>query len=151
MLVGVLFRLFRNAKDHEKEGTLHRKKTELAREMLDAICRWFDGVIEVCADAAYCNDTVMHSLPERVVFFGAMRPDAVLTAAPTSRAKTGRPRKRGDALPKPEQLARDAGTPWKSVKANLYGKVVARGKKRVSTEVWSITADSRPAGAREAC
>lgn len=120
----VLFRLFRNVKDHEKEGTLHRKKTELAREMLDAICRWFDGLIEVCADAAYCNDTVMHSLPERVVFFGAMRPDAVLTAVPTSHARTGRPRKRGDALPKPEQLARDAGTPWKSIQADLYGKVV---------------------------
>jgi hypothetical protein len=120
----VLFRLYRNIKDHETEGTPYRKKTELAREMLDAICRWFTGTIEVCADAAYCNDTVMHSLPERVVFFGAMRPDAVLTAAPTAHAKTGRPRKRGDLLPKPEQLAHDDATPWQSVKANLYGKLV---------------------------
>ncbi len=73
----VLFRLYRNVKDHEKEGTPYRKKTELAREMFDAICRWFDGPVEVCADAAYCNDTVMRSLPERVVFFGSMRLDAV--------------------------------------------------------------------------
>jgi hypothetical protein len=120
----LLFRLYRNVKDHEPEGTLHRKKTELAREMLDALCRWFGGTIEVCADAAYSNNTVMRSLPDRVVFFGAMRPDAVLTAAPTAHATTGRPRKRGDALPKPEQLAQDAGTPWQSVKANLYGKIV---------------------------
>lgn len=120
----VLFRLYRNVKDHEKEGTSYRKKTELAREMLDAICRWFDRPIEVCADAAYCNDTVMRSLPERVVFFGAMRPDAVLTAAPSVRAKTGRPPKRGSVLPKPEQLASNADVPWKSVKASLYGKLV---------------------------
>ena len=120
----VRFRLYRNVKDHEKEGTPYRKKTELAREMLDAICRWFDGPVEVCADAAYCNDTVMRSLPERVVFFGAMRPDAVLTAAPAARAKTGRPPKRGSVLPKPEQLANNADVPWKSVKASLYGKLV---------------------------
>jgi hypothetical protein len=120
----LLFRLYRNVKDHEREGTPYRKKTELGREMLDAVCRWFGGTIEVCADSAYGNDTVMHSLPERVVFFGAMRPDAVLTKAPTSCAKTGRPRKRGDGLPKPEQLARDTATPWQSVKAHLYGKVV---------------------------
>jgi hypothetical protein len=119
----ILFRLFRNEKDHDREGTPHRKKTELAREMLDAVIRWFHGRIEVCGDLAYCNDTVMHGLlSERVVFFGSMRADAVLTALPVSRAKTGRPQKRGNLLPKPEKLAADNSVPWKSLKANLYGK-----------------------------
>jgi hypothetical protein len=37
-------------------------------------------------------------------------------------AKGGRPRKRGRLLRKPQQIARDARTPWQSTEATLYGK-----------------------------
>ena len=64
-----------------KRGVPHRKKTELARELLDTLCRWaHDRRIEVAADQAYCNDTVTRGLPGHVVLFGTMRSDAVLTA-----------------------------------------------------------------------
>lgn len=122
----VLFRLYRTVKESERRGVPHRKKTELAREMLDTVCSWVpDRRIELSADSAYCNNTVTCELPERVVLFGAMRPDAVLTEPPpivaTSKAG-GRPRKRGALLRKPEQLARDGRTPWQSTEATLYGK-----------------------------
>ena len=58
-------------------------------------------------------------------FFGAMRPDAVLTEAPSTAScgsAGGRPRKRGKTLRKPEQLARDGRTPWKTTTAMLYGR-----------------------------
>ena len=53
-----------------------------------------------------------------------MRPDAVLTEPPvvTRSGKGGRPRKRGQLLRKPEQLARDGRTPWKTTEATLYGR-----------------------------
>jgi hypothetical protein len=122
----VLFRLYRTKKDCAAHEALRRKKTELAREMIDVFCSWVGDLrIELSADSAYCNNTVTHGLPDRVVLFGAMRPDAVLTAPPPAAghdAKGGRPRKRGRLLRKPEQLAQDGRTPWSTTEALLYGR-----------------------------
>jgi SRSO17 transposase len=121
----ILFRLYRNLKECEKRGAAYKKKTELAREMLDVLVKWAAGRrVEVAADAAYCNDTVTRDLPDNVVLFGAMRPDAVLTELPSASQGSagGRPRKRGRTLRKPEKLAADGRTPWQTVSAMLYGK-----------------------------
>jgi hypothetical protein len=138
----VLFRLYRTVKECERRGVAHRKKTELARELIDELCSWVTGRIEVTADAAYCNDTVTRDLPERVVLFGAMRPDAVLTkpAPPVARnAKGGRPRKRGARLRKPEQTARDGRTPWRSTEAVLYGRKVTVRYKTLCAQWYRAT------------
>jgi DDE superfamily endonuclease len=120
----ILFRLYRTVKECERKQQAHRKKTELARDMLDVAARWAPGRrLELSADAAYCNDTVLRGLSGSVVLFGAMRPDAVLTAPPPPRSrKGGRPRSRGKVLPKPEALARNARHPWEKCRADLYGK-----------------------------
>jgi DDE superfamily endonuclease len=122
----ILFRLYRNKKECAKNGGRYRKKTELAREMLDVLLGWTNRRIEVAADSAYCNDTVMRGLPDRLHLFGSMRPDAVLTALPTDQpgAKAGRPRKRGDLLPKPEAIAKDDSKPWKSCRVFVYRREV---------------------------
>lgn len=120
----ILFRLYRNKKDCARKHHAYRKKTELARELLDVFHGWVgDARVEVAADAAYCNDTVTRGLPNSFVLFGAMRPDAVLTALPDERdaAATGRRRRRGADLPKPEVLARDDREPWRTCEAELYG------------------------------
>jgi hypothetical protein len=121
----VLFRLYRNIKDCERRRVRHRKKTELAREMLDLVVQWSEGRrVEVAADGAYCNDTLARGVPDNVVFFGSMRPDAVLTSAPAPGERAGgRPRKRGAVLRKPEKLARDGRTAWSVGHAVLYGKL----------------------------
>lgn len=124
----VLFRLYRNLKECTRRRAVYKKKTELAREMLDELVSWVgDRRIELAADSAYCNDTVCRGLADNVMLFGAMRPDAVLTALPTSRDKAvaGRPRVRGKLLRKPEQVARDGRTPWRTVSAKLYGRTTA--------------------------
>jgi hypothetical protein len=122
----VLFRLYRTKRECERRGVPHRKKTDLAREMLDVFCSWVtDQRIELAADSAYCNDTITSALPERVVLFGAMRPDAVLTELPPEPKRSdkgGRPRKRGRLLRKPEKIARDERTPWRTTEATLYGR-----------------------------
>lgn len=121
----VLFRLYRNQKDCLAKGHPYRKKTELARELVDLLAQWSgDRRIHLTADSAYCNDTLMRDLSPTVVMFGAMRPDAVLTALPPVRRKPqrGRRRLRGRVLPKPEALARNEREPWKKCQAELYGK-----------------------------
>lgn len=121
----VLFRLYRNLKECEKNRAPYKRKTDLAREMLDVFCRWTgERRVEVAADAAYCNDTVTRGLPDSVVLFGAMRPDAVLTALPESQGpRSGRPSKRGRLLPKPESFADDARHPWRQLEARIYGRL----------------------------
>ena len=122
----ILFRLYRNQKECERKGQPHRKKTELARDLLDVLTPWVGGRrVELSMDSAYCNDTVLRGLPANFVVFGPMRPDAVLTDLPRTRRrhKNGRPRVRGAVLPKPEALARNERRPWQRTQARLYGKL----------------------------
>ena len=119
----ILFRLYRNEKECTKRGDEHRKKTELAREMLSVLEGWVgDRRVEVAADCAYCCDTVTRGLPSTFIFFGAMRPDAVLTAQPEEKPRPGRPSKRGVPLPKPEKVAKNSRIPWQTCVAFLYGE-----------------------------
>lgn len=121
----VLFRLYRTKKEHARNRRgPYRKKTELARELIDVAVSWMpQRQFRVSADVAYANDTVLRGLPDNVHFVGAMRTDAVLTALPTSdeRKKTGRRRKRGKVLPKPIGMSKSTA-PWKKLSAFLYGK-----------------------------
>jgi DDE superfamily endonuclease len=121
----VLFRLYRNKKDCLAKGHTYRKKTQLAREMLDVFTIWIEGRdASVSLDSAYGNDTVLRDLPANINVVGAMRPDAVLTTrpVPTVSRRGGRPRVRGASLPKPEELARCTEVPWETCRAFLYGK-----------------------------
>lgn len=121
----VLFRLYRSKQSCDLRTRTYRKKTQLGRQMLDVLVGWVgDRRIELTADSAFCNDTVTRGLAASVVLVGAMRPDAVLTALPSAPppGKRGRPRKRGEVLAKPKELAKDPALPWKSCRATLYGR-----------------------------
>lgn len=121
----VLFRLYRNKKECAKHGAVYWKKTELARQMIDVLASWTKRRIDVAADSAYCNATITKGLPRRVHLFGSMRPDAVLTALPTSTrsgARGGRPSKRGKLLAKPEVIAADDSRPWQTCEVFIYGR-----------------------------
>jgi hypothetical protein len=121
----VLLRLYRNKSECERCGHRYRKKTELGREMVDVIAHWAaPRGIDVVADSAYCNDTLTRALDSRVTVIGAIRPDAVLTAAPTQaeRKATGRRRKRGKLLPKPEKIYESKRYPWHSAELTLYSR-----------------------------
>lgn len=120
----VLFRLYRNKKECAAKRHPYRKKTELARDMLDVLARHVNGRhIHVAMDSAYCNDTVLRRLPSTIVVFGAMRPDAALTAAPpiVKARPVGRPRVKGVRLPSPEALARNDRQKWLKCRADMCG------------------------------
>jgi SRSO17 transposase len=120
----ILFRLYRTKKTCAAKRQAYRTKTQLARELLHIMHGWVgERRVEISVDAGYCNATVLQRQPRTFVFFGRMRPDAVLTALPEKGAKRrGRPRRRGTRLPKPEQRARDGRRKWQQEAAELYGE-----------------------------
>jgi len=121
----VLFRLYRNEKECLAKAHPYRKKTQLGRDLVDLVVGWAAGrAVHAAVDSAYCNDTLTRGLDASVTVFGAMRPDAVLTAPPTDaeRKATGRRRKRGKILPKPQQLFESDRYPWQTCQAELYGR-----------------------------
>jgi hypothetical protein len=123
--IPVLFRLYRNEKECRRKRTPYRKKTELARELVDLAATWAgERPVRLSVDSAYCNNTLLRGLAATVTVFGAIRPDAALTALPTAaeRRATGRRRVCGKVLPKPEQLARDERVRWLRCRAHLYGR-----------------------------
>ncbi len=119
----VLFRLYRTHRECQRTGARYRKKTELGRELIDLVAGWVpERPLDVVADSAYCNATLTRGLPARVTVIGALRPDAVLTARPTAAARPGpgRPRTRGQRLPKPAQVFDDLRWPWTTCELPLY-------------------------------
>jgi DDE superfamily endonuclease len=113
----ILCRLYRDEKQCLKSGASFRKKTELAREMLDLVVGWLSTpkdtaarVIQLAIDSGYTNRTVLHDLPPSVEVIGAMRPDAALEIT------------KGVATLSPKSLAADETVPWMHVKATLYGQ-----------------------------
>jgi hypothetical protein len=121
----LLLRLYRTERATTKLGELHRRKPELARELVDIVLTWTARDIHLSADSAYCNSSVAGGLSPRVLLLGSMRTDAALTAAPIKPRKRGPGREafRGLPMRSPEVLAADTRTPWKTCKATLYGKL----------------------------
>lgn len=157
----VLFRLYRTQAECQRRDIRHRKKTQLGRELVERVLSWLPtGPLELAADEAYSCSTLLKGLPQRLVFVGAMRPDAVLTRPRVHRCrsrKTGRWLTRDVPVPKPEALARDSALPWMRLTAQLYGRsqqvdykeVVARwrsaaGERMLKVVVVRMTSGSRP-------
>lgn len=125
--IPVLFRLYRTESSSTAAGIPHRKKTQLAREMVDLVLSWLPASqpVALAGDLAYSNDTVLRGLLARVVFTGCMRDDAALSR-PRERKSvsrtTGRPLTKDIALPSPSRVASNAAVPWTSVSVDIWGR-----------------------------
>lgn len=119
----LLFRLYRTKKETANDVAAYDKKTVLARELTHVFASWVGARrVELAVDAAYCCDTVIRGLPSNFVLVGALRLDAALTSAPLPRmvGTRGRPKKRGEALPKADLIAQDPARPWCQITTALY-------------------------------
>lgn len=89
---------------------LHRKGgkplLELAREMSSEVLSWFPNRdLDLCADGFFAP--LAGSLPQGVHFTSRLRRDAALYNLPPERkeGQRGRPRKKGERLPSPREMA----------------------------------------------
>ncbi len=126
---------------------LHRKGgsslLELAAEVVDETTSWFPGrEFRLCADGFF-SSLASYRL-ERVSFTSRLRKDAALFNLPPERkqGQRGRPRKRGERLPNPEEMAQSR-VGWRKVTTEERGK--ARERLVISREVlWYKVCPDRP-------
>ena len=103
----ILFRLYLNKKASVKHRRTHRKRTELAVEMLELLCghrktKGFHAIV----DSTYGGKSVLAHLPENCDLTSRLVKDARLFDAPPDRkpGQRGRSRVRGSKLPTPQEM-----------------------------------------------
>jgi hypothetical protein len=124
----------------------HRTRPELAVELLHLLrCTLgCDRAIHVIGDSAYGGKSVTRHLPERTVCISRLPMSAALYALPSAppQGQHGRPRKKGQRVPSPEQMAQDPN-PWSTASVRLYGKDV-RVRYKTTVGLWYNSAHTTP-------
>jgi SRSO17 transposase len=118
----LLFRLYLNKAAAKRDKRAYRSRPELAVEMLRVLCghrknRRFHAI----ADSAYGGQSVLCELPSNCELTSRLVMDARLYEPPPPRRPgvNGRPRKRGQRLPTPEQMLEARAT---RLTLDLYGR-----------------------------
>lgn len=122
----ILVRLYRSEKTCKAMKLKHRKKTELAIELIGLLQKAVpERDIIVVGDNGYANRTVLNALPSRTCFVGRGVMNAAVFERPGPRKRTdrGRNRVRGVRLATPEERAQDPHAPWRRLRVNLYGEM----------------------------
>jgi len=113
-----------NLRLYRKGGPSH---LDLGEEMIGEVAGWFPSrSFRLACDGAYAS-LGGRSLP-RTHVTSRMRRDAALYELPPPRRKgqRGRPRKKGDRLPNPEEMARKRRKGWVRAVVDERGKAVER-------------------------
>ena len=124
------------------KDTSSASRLRLARGMAEAIAGALPGrAIHVVADSAYAGGE-LKKLPPRVTWTTRLRKDAALYALPPGRTgRRGRPREKGDRLPRLAGLAATAA--FTQVTVTRYGKGATIGAAAV-TCLWHSVFGTRP-------
>ena len=138
--VPLLARLYRGRKRTPKGQ--YRKRTELAREMLERLLQWLpsERTVRLLGDSEYACKTVVRSLPERLVFAGPVVMDAALHEPPLPYCGRGRPPERGRRLPSPTLMRRAPKRDWTPVTVDIYGRSVDLLVQSVECLWWTVAA-----------
>ncbi len=103
----------------------YRTRPELAVEMLRIAAEWLNGRrFRVVGDSEYSGKSVSRKLPETAGLVGRMPMNAALYAEPPAwkPGRPGRPRKKGERLPNPAELAKSRKVRWTKTRVDIYGK-----------------------------
>ena len=129
----ILFRLYLNKKSAAKHRRAYRTRPEMAVELLKLLCESRENRrFHVIADSAYGGQSVLCHLPANCDLTSRLVKDARLYGARPERKRgtPGRPRKRGERLPTPQQML---ATRCRRVTLDIYGRTeVARLADRVA-------------------
>ena len=127
------------------KGRKHKKLTEWARQLVLQARRWLPNrLLVVVADSGFAVIELLwqlRQLKNPICMITRLRLDAALyEPAPTTPAKRGRPRKKGQRLPTLEKVAEDQHTRWKQlIVQEWYGEKKRNIEITSNTAVWFHT------------
>ena len=101
---------------HTQQGLRHKKLTDFARQMLLWLRRYLpERPLVVTCDSSFSEIEFLASVREHVTVVTRLRLDAALyePAPPRKVGQIGRPRKKGERLPKLGQVLSDPQTQWR--------------------------------------
>lgn len=120
----VLVALYRSPQDNQARRRPHRTPAQLMIFLLRLMLRWFpDRSFVFVGDAGYGTHEVArfaHRRRDRLTLVSKLHPDANLFEPPPPYTGTGRPRLKGNRLPKPRQAVAAAPRLWRRTVA-WYG------------------------------
>ena len=123
----------------------YRTRPELAVEMLEIVAEWLNGRgFRVVGDSEYSGKSVSRELPANADLVGRMVMNAALYDEPSAPkpGRSGRPRKKGERLANPAELAKSRSVKWTKTRVDIYGKSVRVWFKSVRA-LWYNSAGAR--------
>jgi hypothetical protein len=113
----------------------YRTRPQLALEMIQTVAGWAGAhSLRIVGDSEYAGGSISRHLPANAILISRMTMNAALYAPPLApTCGRGRPRKKGQRLPSPLQMANDGRRRWTETKVFLYGRKV---------KVWYQTVDA---------
>jgi hypothetical protein len=126
---------------HTQRGRRHKKLNDFARQMIFQLRRWLPGrQLVVVADSSFAALDLLYAVRScGVAMVTRLRLDASLycPAPPRLPRQPGRPRKKGERLPKLEERLHAPATEWRPVKVSQwYGKTERQLEVATGTAVW---------------
>jgi hypothetical protein len=123
-------------------GRTGLSRTLLAFVLVGRLAREFpDRRVHVVADAAYHN-AYLRDLPKNVTWTCRLAKNAVLCGpAPARSGRRGRPRKKGERLGVPAEIAEAPTTVWTPVEVARYGRVATVGLADVGCQWYGALGD----------
>ena len=137
----VLVALDRNEKDHQAAGRRHKTPSDLMRQLLCVLRRWFPARQLVFAgDGGYANHRLTRFArrhEKRLTLVSRFDADAALYAPPPKPKKgaKGRPRVKGKKLPSPQEVVKYTKS-RKKLTVNWYGGQSRRVEVVTGTGHW---------------
>jgi hypothetical protein len=125
---------------HRARGMRHKTLLDFGRQMLLQVARWLpERPIVAVTDASFSALEFLDGVRQHVCVITRLRLDASLFApAPPRRpGQRGRPRRKGERLPKLEERLTRADTPWRRIRvAEWYGAGEREVELVSGTAVW---------------
>jgi hypothetical protein len=124
----------------------YRTRPQLARDMIALMASWLGGrTMHVVGDSEYAGKSISRHLPDHVHLTSRMVINAALYALPPKRrqGQRGAPRKKGQRLASPAELAKSRRSRWTTITATLYGKRL-RVRHKTCVALWYNSAGAQP-------
>jgi hypothetical protein len=125
---------------YEARGRKLKKITDWARQLVFQVRRWLpDRELVIVGDSSYAALDFLHacaSLKQPVTVITRLRLDAALYEPAPPYSGKGRPRKKGQRLPTPQQVIDHPNTTWTRLTVAWYGQPMRPIQLFSATAVW---------------